>query len=379
MAKPIAGINEYPYGICGFIVDGAVLKNGTVLKNVRIYKQRSIHMYDLIDPNTNTIYQKVQITGYDTSNRILDYNKTDDELLASIPVNSFFVRGYNNAMSQYGFVIRFLYNKVVLSDGSNAYLFDMYTPECSIPTPDLGTIIVNTVTVDSTTVTGSVSAASGNLNEDGMIVTLTTPEGLIYTTTVVNRVFTFTNVQFENIGTGTITITSPHYNTATIPFDVEPSGTDSDYVTTYPVSASQFVDNGDGSFSYTLPESTHQRGTDLVIQVQMPNGLIYTSNVNVDSSGNITITQLVAEDIDIVIIGDTTQLDVYSAPLAWTLVGSEYQMIIPSSTHNKQNVAISVYEGTALVTTTVQIDSSDNVTLISTDNFSGKVVIAGKS
>lgn len=89
MAKPIAGINEYPYGICGFIVDGALLKNGTVLKNVRIYKQRSIHMYDLIDPNTNVIYQKVQITGYDTSNRILDYNKTDDELLASIPVNSF--------------------------------------------------------------------------------------------------------------------------------------------------------------------------------------------------------------------------------------------------------------------------------------------------
>lgn len=379
MAKPIAGINDYPYGVCGFIVDGALLKNGTVLKNVRIYKQRSINMFDLIDPTTNIVYQKVQITGYDTSNRILDYSLSDDELLTKIPVNTFFVRGYNNAMSQYGFVIRFLYNKVVLSDGSHAYLYDMYTPECSIPTPDLGTIIVNTVTVDSTTVTGSVSAASGSLNEDGMVVTLTTPEGRVYTTNVVNRVFTFTDVIFENVGTGTITVTSPHYNTATVPFDVEPSGTDSDYVTIYPVAASQFIDNGDGSFSYTLPESTHQRGADLVIQIQDPNGLIYSSTVNVDSTGNVTITQMVAEDVDIIMIGDTDQLDVYSEPLVWTLNGSVYQMDIPSSTHNKQNVAISVYDGTELISTTVEIDSSDNITLTSNDNFSGKVVIAGKS
>lgn len=380
MARPIAGINDYPYGECGFIVDGALLKNGVKLKDLRIYKQRSIHTFDLIDPRTETIYQKVQITGFDTGYHVLDYDMSDDELLNVIPINSFFVRGYDSTVTQRGFVIRFLYNKVVLSDGSQAYLFDMYTPECSIPMPDLGTIIVNTVTVNSTTVTGSISALSGSLNENGMIVTLTTPNGRVYTTTVINRAFTFSAVQFDGVeGTGTITVTSPYYNTATIPFTVEPADTDSDYVTVYPVAASQFVSNGDGTYSYTLPASTHQRGADLVVQIQDPNGLIHISSVSVDSTGNVTVTQMVQEDIDILLIGDTEQDGIYATPLIWTLSGSEYEMVIPASTHMKQNVAVSVYEGTELVTTTVQIDSSENVTLISETQFTGKVVIAGKS
>lgn len=375
MAKPIAGINDYPYGVCGFIVNAALLKNGTKLKNMRIYKQRSINMFDLIDPISEVVYQKIQLTGYNTSNKVLDYDLTDDELLNVIPVNSFFVRGYNDSMSEYGFVIRFLSNKMVLSNGT--YLFDMYTPECNIPIPDLGTIIVNTVTIDSTTVTGSVSVISGILNEDGMIVKLTTPEGLIYTTNVVNRVFIFENVVFENVGTGSIEITSPHYNTATIPFDVLPAGTDSDFVSNIPVAAAQFTDNGDGTFSYTLTESSHQRGSELVLQIQDANGVIYNPEVNVDSTGNITIKQNSAQDMDIVIIGPTDQTTVYSTSLSWNLVDSMYQMLIPFSTHNKQYVSVSVYDGSELVSITVQIDNLDNITLLSNDNFTGKVVIAG--
>lgn len=376
MAKPIAGINDYPYGVCGFIVDGALLKNGTKLKNVRIYKQRSINVFDLIDPVSDVIYQKVQLTGYNISNRVLDYNLSDDELLDIIPMNTFFVRGYNDSMSQYGFVIRFLYNKVVLSNG--IYLYDMYTPECNIPIPDLGSIVVNTVTVDSTTVTGSVSAASGTLNEDGMIVTLTTPEGVEYNTTVIDRVFTFNNVQFISAGMGTITVTSPNYNTASIPFEVLPSGTDSDFTTQVPVSANQFVDNGDGTFTYVLLESVHNRGTDLVIQIQSPNGVIYNPEVSVDLNGNISITQDSPEDLDVIIIGPTNQTTVYSTSLVWTLNAGEYQMQIPFSTHNKETPSITVYDGNNIVTIVVIIDDSDNITLISSENFTGKVVIAGK-
>ncbi|EBS4516568.1 hypothetical protein DQT32_04065 [Salmonella enterica subsp. enterica serovar Braenderup] len=376
MAKPIAGINDYPYGVCGFIVDGALLKNGTKLKGLRIYKQRSINIFDLIDPVSEVVYQKVQLTGYNASNNVLDYSLTDDQILDIIPVNTFYVRGYNDVMTQYGFVIRFLLNKVVLSNGT--YLYDIYTPECGIPTPDLGTIIVDTVTVDSTTVTGSVSAASGSLNEDGMIVTLTTPEGAVYTTTVHNRVFTFDNVVFVNPGVGTIEITSPHYNTATVPFDVLPSGSDTDFVTIFPVAEVQFTDNGDGTFSYTLPESTHQRGSDLVLQIQTPNGVIYNPQVQVSSTGDITVTQSPAQDMNIVIIGPTAQTAVYSSPLTWVASGSAYTMDIPFSTHNKENASLSVYDGIELVSITVQIDSSNNITLNSNDNFTGKVVIAGR-
>lgn len=378
MARPIAGIDEYKFGECGFVVDGALLKNGVKLKNVRIYKQRSIHMFDLIDPITRTIYQKVQITGYDNDTRVLNYDLTDDALLNVIPVNSFYVRGYNDTLSQKGFVIRFLTNKVVLSDGSHAYLYDMYTPFCSLPNPDLGTIVVNTVTVDSTTVTGSVSATSGNLIENGMVVTLTTPEGRVYTTNVVNRIFTFTGVVFEGTGTGTIEITSPIYNTSSIEFEVQPETADSDYVTVYPVAASQFIANPDSTYSYVLPESVHMRGVDLIVQVQS-NGSVYTSTVNVDGSGNITLTQLSRADANILIIGSTRLTVTYSTALVWTLNGSHYQMSIPQSVHQKENISLAVYNDTELVTVEVQIDNSENITIISDTNFTGKVVISGKS
>jgi hypothetical protein len=376
MARPIAGIDEYKFGECGFVVDGALLKNGVKLKNVRIYKQRSIHTFDLIDPNSGTIYQKVQLTGYDDSSRVLDYSMTDDVLLTKIPVNSFYVRGYNDALSHKGFVIRFLTHKVVLSDGSHANLYDMYTPYCSIPTPELGLITISTVTVDSTTVTGSVSSTTGTLYEDGMVVTLTTPDGRVYTTTVVNRVFTFENVQFDTEGTGILEITSPHYNTKTIDFEVKPPTADTDYVTDYAVAASQFVDNGDGSYSYSLPESQHNRGSDIVVQLQA-NGVVYDASVQVDSDGNVTLTQTVKQDANILIIGKTKLTAPYAATLVWTLDGGVYKMDIPFSTHQKDNVVIAVYENTQLVTIEVHLDDSNNVTLISDSELTGKVVIAG--
>ncbi len=379
MAKTIAGINDYPYGVCGFIVDGALLKNGTKLKNLRIYKQRSINVFDLIDPASNVIYQKVQITGYDNTSRVLDYTKSNDELIDSIPVNSFFVRGYNSTLTQAGFVIRFMANKVVLSDGSKAYMFDMYVPECSITIPDLGAIIVNTVTVDSTSLSGSVSAASGTLNEEGMIVTLTTPSGEVFTTSVLNRMFTFDPVSFESEGTGTITVTSPHYNTAEVTFSVQPSGIDSDYVTVYPVSASQFIDNKDGTFSYVLTEQVHNRGANLVLQLQDTSGAVYTGDLSVSDSGDVTVTQMSAEDIDIVLIGDTTKEHVFVKTLSWIAEDDYFRMDIPYTEHNKQNISVSVYDGTSVSAISVLCDDEDNVTLISDTEFSGKVVIAGKA
>lgn len=376
MAKPIAGINDYRYGICGFVVDGALLTNGTKLKNLRIYKQRSIHMFDLIDPVSGTIYQKIQLTGLNTSNLVLDYNLSDDELLNIIPNNSCFVRGYNSSLTEYGFVIRFLNNKVVLSGGR--YLYDMYTPECNIPNPNLGVVTVNTVTVDSTTVSGSVSALVGSLKEDGMIVTLTTPEGLVYTTTVINRVFTFENVVFSSEGTGTIVITSPHYNTSTTEFTVQPSTVDTAYVSQVPVAASEFVLNVSGTYTYSLPESIHQRGNEIVVQIQDPNGVIYNPEVVVDSSGNITITQIEPQDLDVVIIGPTNHTSVYSTALAWMVDGDVFAMYIPFSTHGMDNASVSVYDGNTIVQINVQIDEFDNITLTTNQNFVGKIVIAGK-
>jgi hypothetical protein len=374
MAHPIAGVNEYRYGECGYIVDGALLKNNVKLKNIRIYKQRSVNIYDLMDYDTNVIYQYVRITGYDSNTNVLDYSKTDDEILNEIPVNTFFVRGYNNDMSVTGFVIRFQHNKVCLADGR--YMFDMYVPECNINPPEIGEVTVSTIAIGSTTVTGTISSSSGSLDTTGMVVTMVL-EGVTYTATLDGRNFTFNNVLVTETGTAVITITSPKYVTKEISVPVV-SEADSDYVTMYAVSGPAMTNNGDGTYSYTLSSTVHGRGSNVVVQVQNIIGTIYNPDVNVDNSGNIKVTQTDNTDFDIIIVGPTNERTVYNTPLVWVTSGSNFSMSIQYTTHLKQSPSLSVYDASGqMVQVLVIIDNLDNITLESSENFIGKVVITG--
>ncbi len=374
MAHPIAGVNEYRYGECGFIVDGALLKNNVKLKNIRIYKQRSVNIFDLMDYDTMVIYQRVRITGYNSNSELLDYSKTDDELLNEIPVDTFFVRGYNSDMSVTGFVIRFQNNKVCLADGR--YMFDMYIPECSIGPVDIGTVTVSTIAIGTTTVSGTISTVSGSLDTTGMVVTMVI-EGVTYTASLDGSNFTFSDVVVTETGTAVITITSPVYNTKDVSVPIVETS-DSDYVTIYAVSSSQMTNNGDGTYSFTLSNTVHQRGSNIVVQIQNVNGTIYNPDLVVDSSGNITVTQSDNTDYDIIIVGPTNQRTVYSTALSWTISGSDFTMSIPYSTHLKQSPSISVYDSVGhMVQVLVSIDNSDNITLESSENFTGKVVITG--
>lgn len=374
MAHPIAGVNEYRYGECGYIVDGALLKNNVKLKNIRIFKQRSVNIFDLMDYDTNVIYQYVRITGYDSNNDVLDYSKTDDELLNEIPVNTFFVRGYNSDMSVTGFVIRFQNNKVCLADGR--YMFDMYVPECSIGPIDIGEVTVSTIAIGTTTVTGTISAVSGSLDTTGMVVTMEI-EGVTYTATLDGRNFTFTDVVVTETGNAVITITSPKYNTKEVDVPIV-SEADTDYVTMYAVSGTQMTDNGDGTYTFTLANTVHNRGSNVVVQIQNINGTIYNPDVSVDNSGNITVTQTDNTDYDIIIVGPTNVRTVYSTSLVWSASGSDFIMSIPYSTHLKQSPSLSVYDSAGnFVQVLVSIDNSDNITLESSENFTGKVVITG--
>lgn len=368
MAKPIAGVNDYPYGKCGFIVNGVVLRNLDRLTNLRIYKQRSIDTFDLIDPSTDAIYQKVQLTGYDRRGEPLDYSKSDSALLDDINKNEFFVRGYNDDMTKFGFVIRFMTHKKTLSN--RQVLYDMYVPTCH---KELGLITVQRVTIDSTTVVGSVSAASGTLNENGMIVTLTTPSGEVYTTTVVNRVFKFDPVVFDSEGVGTITVTSPYYDTKTVDFTVYPAGTDSDYISNVPVAESEFVKQPDGTYSVVIPEAIHGRGEHLVIQTQYPDGVVFDADILVES-GKITVTTLVPFDMNVIIAGDTTLVQAFFASLQF--VGNE--MVIPYATHLRENPLVATYDNGRLVQCEVFVDDDYNITIKTVDSFNGSVVICGE-
>lgn len=374
MAKPIAGVNDYPYGKCGYIVGGALLKPNVRLSNVRIYKQRSIDIFDLLDQNTGEIYQKVQLTGYDVNKEPLDYSKSDDNLINVIPKNTFFVRGYDERKGINGFVIRFLTHKKVLSNGYTIY--DMYIPTCEIDR-NMGTVLIDTVIVNDTSISGVIINPTGSLNTNGMVATLTMPDGTEYTTNVVNGIFVFDNIVIDDTGFGSVTITSPNYDTKHVEFEIKPIGTDTDFVTVIPVLETELQDNGNGTYTASIPQSTHLRGVNLVIQLQLPPGHVIDSDVSVSSSGDISI--LLSEKIafNTLIVGDTLLNKVYNSGIVWAKKGDVYEYNIPFSVHKKNEPSLTIYEGNREVLCEVQMDDSFNIKLISIDNFSGKIVIAG--
>lgn len=120
MGKPTAGRNKSPLGIDGITVDAAVLSDGTKLQNVRISKQRSINMFDLLSTDGETVYPFVKITGVDKTGADLDPmdSNTVDKL-----ANGTFCTSIKDATGDVvGFAVRILLNKVVLQDGSSVFL-----------------------------------------------------------------------------------------------------------------------------------------------------------------------------------------------------------------------------------------------------------------
>lgn len=379
MAKPIAGVGDYPYGVCGFVVDGAYLRDFTKKKMLRIYKQRSDVMFDLIDPATNTIYQKVLLTGYDTEGRVLDYLENNDQILAKIPRNTFFVRGYNDQKTKEGFVIRFLLNKIILSTGKT--LYDMYTPTCTIPLPDIDNIVINPVHVNDTEISGAITSSSGALDVTDMVVKIVLPDGSEYEGTVnPDGTFSISPVVISQTGTATITITSPNYNEIQVQFPVYADGADSDYVTSINISPADFAIQSDGQYKATVPAIIHGRGADLVVQLHEPQGdAVQFSTVDVDASGNITVTQSAASAAVVVIIGKTSQSVPFRSALSWTPNGDgSSSASITKAQHGKSNMSYTVYDGTSVCTVQVQVNDADDIVLTALDGFAGSIVIAGK-
>ena len=205
MGKPIAGRNKSPFGVDGINVDAAVLSDGTQLTNVRISKQRSINVFDLISADGATLYPFVKITGVDATGANLSV-ADDATTLAGKLANGTFCIGIVDADGDVaGFAIRLLLNKVVLQDGSVQFLTD-YTGQGEPPV-----IHVTGVSLDPTTVSlvvGATAQVDVNIvpsnaaninydlvNSDNTKATIAGGEGL----------FTITGV---DAGTTTITVTT---------------------------------------------------------------------------------------------------------------------------------------------------------------------------
>lgn len=379
MARPIAGINDYPYGVCGFIVNGVHFHNQTKTTNIRIYKQRSDIMFDLIDPNTMIVTQKLLLTGVDILGYPLDYSLSDSQLVNMIPRNTFFVRGYNPSHTIEGFVVRWLLNKKILSNGK--VLYDIYTPECGIPPIDISNIIVNTVQDKDTEITGIIDVPGGIVNTDNMVIKATLPDGSVIEGTV-NTDGSFTiDVPNGIHGPGNIIIevTSPNYNNKTVTTPVLPADVDSDYVTEIyvPSSAQTLSDN---VYTSSVLASVHGRGSKLVIQLQSDDAAreVFFSNVFVSDAGDITIEKNDNSPFYIVLIGTTLQTTPFSQQIVWTASGDGFVSNIPQSVHGKKNIAFTVYDSNYVSSVESDIESDEELVLRSDTDFTGTVVITGK-
>lgn len=178
------------------------------------------------------------------------------------------------------------------------------------------------------------------------------------------------------------------------PFKGTTPGTDSDYVTSVTAMPNEFIAQGT-KFEYKLPETIHQRGIDLLVQVQDQGGNTIGTEVTLDGSGNITISVNTqpTDYLIIKLIGATTMTTPYSAfvnKADWSLSTGVYSYTVTAATHGQQAgpLYLAIYQNTVdgstasapfdLVTVDTIIDGTGNVTFKSYESFSGKVVISGK-
>lgn len=138
MGKPIAGQNQFPYAVGGFLVDGANINGVTYAKKLYIYKQRSYSIYDLQDTNGN-IYRNIRIGYQNTSGEMLNYFDVDEDLVETIPVNTFFLKIQDPARNIFSFVRIYQWHKCITVEGD--YVFRTTDID-----PRLSGVLINPIT-----------------------------------------------------------------------------------------------------------------------------------------------------------------------------------------------------------------------------------------
>lgn len=120
MGKPIAGQNQFPYAVGGFLVDGANINGVTYAKKLYIYKQRSYDIYDLQD-TTGNIYQFIRLGYRNTNGEMLNYFDVDEELVETIPTNTFFLKIQDPSRNIFSFVRIYQWHKCITVEGDYVY------------------------------------------------------------------------------------------------------------------------------------------------------------------------------------------------------------------------------------------------------------------
>ncbi|UYE98528.1 major tail protein [Xanthomonas phage XbC2] len=218
MGKPIAGRNKSPFGVDGINVDAAVLSDGTQLTNVRISKQRSIHVFDLISADGTTLYPFVKITGVDANGANLSVSDSASTLAGKLANGTFCISVVDTEGDVVGFAVRLLLNKVVLQDGSVQYLSDytgqgdltVYVTGVSL-TPATATLsLAGTTTQQLTAAVAPVNATNSAVTYVSSAPSIATVSstGLVTAVAVGSATITVTTVDGSFTDTTVITVTA---------------------------------------------------------------------------------------------------------------------------------------------------------------------------
>lgn len=143
MGKPIAGQNQFPYAVGGFLVDGANINGVTYAKKLYIYKQRSYDTYDLQDTSGN-IFRFIKIGYQDVNGKMLNYFDVAEDLVETIPVNTFFLKIQDPARNIFSFVRIYQWHKCITVEGDYVYRTSDIDPRLSgvLINPTVSTITV---------------------------------------------------------------------------------------------------------------------------------------------------------------------------------------------------------------------------------------------
>lgn len=147
MGRPLSGKNQFPFGKNGINISAAKLTDGTELTNLRILKQRSDIMYDLMSADGKTIYTFMSISGFGSDGKKLDSNDTLPVLASKLNPGTFCMSIKNLKLNKVQFVVKLESNKIVNADGNVVYASDFELSDTNPVLPTSITLSQKTATM----------------------------------------------------------------------------------------------------------------------------------------------------------------------------------------------------------------------------------------
>lgn len=157
--KPIAKFGELPFNIGGISVFAAVDSDAQVIaEQLYIISERSTRIFDLVNQDTDNVYQFMKMVSRDKDFKELELSATASEIQAVLGKNQFVVKVFDaDSGDVLGYAYKFFTNKIILSNGKEVDVVD-FNKQTTVPV-----VPVASVSLSQSTITASVGGAAVQL------------------------------------------------------------------------------------------------------------------------------------------------------------------------------------------------------------------------